>query len=62
MIELLGSMPHSFAISGKQFENFFSNEGSENGQYSFRRIKGLKSFPLKQVLIDKYKFKMNEAA
>jgi hypothetical protein len=32
------------------------------GQYSFRRIKGLKGYTLKQVLVDKYRFKTEEAA
>jgi serine/threonine-protein kinase SRPK3 len=61
MIELLGPMPHSFALAGKQFDNFFSNEGSKNGVYSFKKIKGLKHYPMKSVLIDKYKFKIHEA-
>ena len=60
MMELLGSMPKNFAISGKQFDNFFElNEFT--GRYTFKKIQGLKHFPLKKLLTDKYRIKPNEA-
>ena len=60
MMELLGPMPKNFAISGKQFDNFFElNEFT--GRYTFKKIQGLKHFPLKKLLTDKYRIKPNEA-
>jgi serine/threonine-protein kinase SRPK3 len=61
MMELLGPMPKNFAIPGKNFDNFFTKEGSLNNKYSFRRIKGLRYVPLKKLLIEKYKLKVKEA-
>lgn len=58
MIELLGPMPKNFAIAGKNFENYFE-KGKEH--YTYKNIKGLKSFPLKKLLTDKYRIKVNEA-
>jgi serine/threonine-protein kinase SRPK3 len=61
MMELLGPMPKNFAISGKNFDNFFTKEGNSHNKYAFRRIKGLSHFPLKKLLFDKYRFKPAEA-
>lgn len=59
-MELLGPMPKNFAIAGKNFDNFFAKkEGSS--KYHFKKIKGLKHFPLKKLLTDKYRIKPHEA-
>ena len=58
MIELLGPMPKNFALPGKNFENCFE---LDNGKYTYKNIKGLKPFPLKKLLTDKYRIKPNEA-
>jgi len=60
MIELLGAMPKNYALSGCNFEKFFKFEPL-TGLYSFTKIKGLRHFPLEQLLTDKYKMKPNEA-
>jgi serine/threonine-protein kinase SRPK3 len=59
-MELLGPMPKNFALAGKNFTNFFDKD-EVTGKYSFKRIKGLKHFPLKKLLTDKYRFKYQEA-
>ena len=51
-------MPKSYAMSGKQFENFFVKDGDK---YTYRRIKGLSHFPLRKLLIEKYRLKQQEA-
>lgn len=56
-MELLGPIPKNFAMAGKNFSNFFEKD-EESKKYSFKRIKGLKHFPLKRLLTDKYKFKL----
>lgn len=58
MIELLGPMPKNFAIAGKNFENYFE---FDRGKYTYKNIKGLKPFPLKKLLTDKYRIKPSEA-
>ncbi len=58
MMELLGPMPKAYAMAGKQFDHFFVNE---DGKYRYRRIRGLQHFPLKKLLIDKYRLKVHEA-
>jgi serine/threonine protein kinase len=58
MMELLGPMPKSYAMAGKQFENFFAKDGDK---YTYRRIKGLSHFPLRKLLIEKYRLKQQEA-
>lgn len=60
MMELLGPMPKNFAIAGKNFDNFFLKD-PQTGKYHFRRIRGLKHFPLKKILTDKYRLKHKEA-
>jgi serine/threonine-protein kinase SRPK3 len=59
-MELLGPMPKNFAMAGKNFANFFEKD-EMTGKYSFKKIKGLKHYPLKKLLINKYKFKVHEA-
>lgn len=56
MMELLGPMPKCFAMAGKQFEKFFAID-EDTGRYTFQRIHGLKHFPLKKLLQDKYRLK-----
>lgn len=58
MIELLGPMPKNFALAGKNFENYFERD---HGKYTYKNIKGLKPFPLKKLLTDKYRIKPHEA-
>jgi serine/threonine-protein kinase SRPK3 len=60
MMELLGPMPKSFPIAGKQFENFFTYD-EFTGKYTYKKIQGLQFFPLKKLLIDKYRLKIVEA-
>lgn len=58
MMELLGPMPKSYAMAGKLFDKFFQKE---NSRYSFRSIKGLTHFPLRKLLVEKYRLKPVEA-
>jgi hypothetical protein len=60
MIELLGSMPKNFALAGKNFSNFFEKD-DKSGKFHFKKIRGLRHYPLRNVLIDKYRFKLKEA-
>ncbi|KAI8101744.1 hypothetical protein M9434_006811 [Picochlorum sp. BPE23] len=55
MIELLGHMPRSVSLSGKHSRDFFNREGK------LRHIDRLKFWPLKQVLVDKYRLEPKEA-
>jgi serine/threonine-protein kinase SRPK3 len=55
MMELLGRMPKNMALSGKHSRRFFDKTGH------LRRIRGLNYWPLKKVLMEKYKFKEREA-
>mmetsp|Transcript_5715 Transcript_5715/g.5892 ORF Transcript_5715/g.5892 Transcript_5715/m.5892 type:complete len:694 (-) Transcript_5715:65-2146(-) len=55
IIELLGKMPTKFAVSGRYSKKYFTKNGS------LRRIKGLQYWPLKSVLMEKYRFKEEEA-
>lgn len=48
MIELLGDMPNSVWMSGKNSKEFFQRDGK------LRHIDRLKYWPLKSVLVDKY--------
>jgi serine/threonine-protein kinase SRPK3 len=54
MIELLGHMPRSVSLSGKHSRDFFNREGK------LRHIDRLKFWPLKQVLVDKYRLEPKE--
>lgn len=55
MMELLGRMPRNLALSGKSSRKFFDSKGH------LRRISGLNYWPLKKVLVEKYRIKEEEA-
>jgi hypothetical protein len=55
MVELLGDIPKSFALSGKDSRKFF------NRKAKLKRIQNLKYWCLKDVLIQKYSFKEKHA-
>ena len=55
MMELLGQMPKNLALQGKNSKKFFDSRGH------LRRISGLNFWPLKKVLIEKYRIKEDEA-
>lgn len=55
MMELLGRMPKNLALSGKNSKKFFDSKGH------LRRISGLNFWPLRKVLLEKYKIKEDEA-
>eukprot|EP00352_Strombidinopsis_acuminata_P003334 CAMPEP_0176387682 /NCGR_PEP_ID=MMETSP0126-20121128/36969_1 /TAXON_ID=141414 ORGANISM="Strombidinopsis acuminatum, Strain SPMC142" /NCGR_SAMPLE_ID=MMETSP0126 /ASSEMBLY_ACC=CAM_ASM_000229 /LENGTH=234 /DNA_ID=CAMNT_0017755437 /DNA_START=1900 /DNA_END=2604 /DNA_ORIENTATION=- len=54
-MELLGRMPANLALSGKHSRKFFDSRGH------LRRINGLGYWPLKKVLMEKYRIKEAEA-
>jgi serine/threonine protein kinase len=56
IMELLGKMPKKFALSGRYSKKYFGKQGN------LKRIKGLQFFPLKNVLMEKYKIKEEEAS
>ena len=56
MMELLGRMPKNMALGGKHSRKFFDQK-----EGFLKRIRGLNYWPLKKVLIEKYKFKEHEA-
>lgn len=53
MIELLGPIPRSLAMSSTNFDKFFRKDGKE---MIYARIGGLMHFPLERLLTDKYRF------
>ena len=55
MMELLGRMPKNVALSGRNYKRFFGSNAT------LRKIKGLNFWPLKKVLVEKYRFKEEEA-
>lgn len=55
MMELLGRMPKNLALAGKNSKKFFDSKGH------LRRISGLNFWPLKKVLVEKYRIKEEEA-
>jgi len=55
MMELLGRMPKNMALSGKHSKKYFNSQGH------LRRISGLNYWPLKKVLMEKYRIKEEEA-
>lgn len=55
MMELLGRMPKNMALSGKNSKKFFNSQGH------LKRISGLNYWPLKKVLMEKYRIKEDEA-
>ena len=54
-MELLGKMPSSMALSGKHSAKFFNKQGQ------MKHISGLRYWPLRKVLMEKYKVKETEA-
>jgi serine/threonine-protein kinase SRPK3 len=61
MIELLGPMPKNYALAAKNFNNFFACDSIDTDRFVFRKIDGLKHFPLERLLTDKYRLKPHEA-
>jgi serine/threonine-protein kinase SRPK3 len=55
MVETLGFFPKSYALSGVNSKKFFNNVGE------LKRIKQLRIWPLKNVLLEKYRMKEDEA-
>jgi serine/threonine-protein kinase SRPK3 len=55
MMELLYRMPKNFALSGKNASRFFDNSGH------LKNIRGLQYWPIKKVLVEKYRIKEAEA-
>ena len=55
MMELLGRMPSTMALGGQKSRRLFTRAGN------LRRIRGLNYWPLKKVLLEKYKFRCEEA-
>ena len=60
MIELLGPMPKTYAMSGRNFEKFFARDPLTN-KFIFKSIHGLTHFPLERLLTEKYRLKPEEA-
>lgn len=56
MMELLGRMPINQAVGGKNAKRYFDRTGH------LKKIRGLNYWPLKKVLMEKYRFKEVEAA
>jgi serine/threonine protein kinase len=54
MIELLGNMPRSVSLGGKNSREFFNREGK------LRHIDRLKFWPLRNVLVEKYHMDVKE--
>ena len=48
-------MPKKVALGGRLYKRFFDRTGH------LRRIRGLSYWPLKKVLVEKYRFKEEEA-
>ena len=61
MMELLGPMPKNYALAAKNFNNFFAPDPLNEEKYIFKKIDGLKHFPLERLLTEKYKLKPLEA-
>ncbi|KAI4827098.1 hypothetical protein KUCAC02_030522 [Chaenocephalus aceratus] len=55
IIELLGSLPSQFALSGRNSKRFFNRKGQ------LRHISKLKSWSLLEILLDKYEWPREEA-
>lgn len=55
MMELLGRMPKDLGFRSRRSRRFFTRSGY------LRRIRGLNYWPLKKVLLEKYKFNEKEA-
>lgn len=55
MMEILGKMPKNLAFSGRLSKRFFDKSGH------LLKIRGLQHWPLKKVLMEKYRFVESEA-
>jgi hypothetical protein len=55
MIELLGPIPKSLALSGKNSSDYFDRKGQ------LKNISELKDWPLLSVMSDKYHFDVDDA-
>jgi len=55
MIELLGNFPKEFSLSTKAAKRYFDKEGK------LRRIQGFHYWPIKSVLMEKYRILESEA-
>ena len=55
MIELIGDMPRSFALSGKQSQEYFNHRGE------LRHISRLRHWGLADVLHEKYSMRKEQA-
>ena len=51
MMEILGKMPKNLALSGKHHKSFFDKTNH------LKKIRGLQHWPLKKVLMEKYRIK-----
>lgn len=56
MMEILGKMPKNLALSGKHSKRYFDDSGH------LQKIRGLQHWPVKKVLMEKYKMKEDEAS
>ena len=56
MMELIGRMPKRIATNGKYCRDFFTRNGE------LRHIRSLKFWPLRDVLVEKYGFRADDAA
>lgn len=56
IIELLGPIPKSFALSAVNFDKFFKLS-PVTGKFIFSKISGLRHLSLEQLLTDKYMYK-----
>lgn len=55
MVEALGKMPKNFALSGDKSKRYFDNQGR------LRKMSQLKHWPIRDILMEKYGFKEDEA-
>lgn len=55
MMELLGKFPRKFSLRGKKAKKYFTNKGN------LKRIQKLQQWPLRHVMMVKYKYTEEEA-
>ena len=60
MIEMLGPMPKNYAISGQFFNKFYKRDPLTD-KFVFKNIEKLRHFPLQRLLVEKHRFKKEEA-
>ena len=53
-------MPKNYAIGGSFFHKFFKRD-ENTGKWIFKNIDKLRHFPLQRLLMQKYRFKKEEA-